>query len=103
MRFIGDIHSLWPRYLQLITTAPASIQVGDIDIGYRQWPHGEPVPGPPIDIMREQNARFIRGNHDNLRACRECPQWIPDGHFENNMMFIGGGFSIDRPYRHEDF
>src|SRR5262245_14865759 len=46
---------------------------------------------PPYEKMVVSNARFIRGNHDNPNVCRRHTQWIPDGHLEDSMMFIGGG------------
>ena len=53
--------------------------------------------------MVETNARFIRGNHDNPDVCTRHTQWIPDGTIQDDVMFIGGAFSIDRIYRNEDF
>jgi len=52
-------------------------------------------PNPPYDRMVEGNHRFIRGNHDSPEVCRNHPNWIPDGQFENDMFFLGGAFSID--------
>jgi hypothetical protein len=44
--------------------------------------------------------RFIRGNHDNPEKCKkEMIGYIPDGTIENDVMFIGGAWSIDHDYR----
>lgn len=106
MRFIGDVHGKFPQYKRIIRGAPASIQVGDLGVGFR-WAHGpregEEHPNPPHAVMVENKARFIRGNHDNPGSCRRHSQWIPDGHVEGNMMFIGGAVSIDRAYRVENY
>ena len=88
MRFIGDTHSKWEQYLPL-TEGVDSIQVGDFGIGFRKVPDINP------------RARFIRGNHDNPELARNHPNWIKDGLIENDMMLIGGAFSIDREWRTE--
>src|SRR6266699_1688850 len=101
--FIGDVHGKYGAYKRLIRSAPDSIQVGDIGLGFRQWPHGGWRTNPPYDVMRGTGARFIRGNHDNPEVCRDHTQWIQDGLVQDDMMFIGGAKSTDRPYRHPDF
>ena len=53
---------------------------------------------PHDEVM---NHKFIRGNHDDPQACREHPYWIKDGLIENDIMYIGGAWSIDREYRTE--
>jgi hypothetical protein len=88
MRFIGDTHSKWDQYLPL-TEGVDSIQVGDFGIGFREVP----------DL--NSRARFIRGNHDSPELARNHPNWIKDGLIENDMMLIGGAFSIDREWRTE--
>jgi hypothetical protein len=72
-------------------------------VGFRHFPHGESSANPPYDLMVGTNATFIRGNHDNPAVCAQHSQWIKDGHVEDGTMFIGGGVSIDRAYRHEGF
>lgn len=101
--FIGDVHGKYQQYKTLIKSTPNTIQVGDMGIGFRRWPHGEFSSNPPYDAMVETNARFIRGNHDNPDVCARHTQWIPDGTIQDDVMFIGGAFSIDRIYRNEDF
>lgn len=88
MRFIGDIHAKWEDYLRLVEDVD-SIQVGDFGAGFRDIPE---LPS---------TARFIRGNHDSPEVCRNHSNWIKDGTVENDIMFIGGAFSIDRGWRTE--
>jgi Icc-related predicted phosphoesterase len=96
MRFIGDVHAKFLEYQFLISDCEIpSIQVGDFGIGFNDWN------APPIVEMVAGNHRFIRGNHDNLSVCKKTVQWIPDGTVEGNMMFVGGAWSIDRPWRTE--
>jgi hypothetical protein len=98
MRFIGDVHGKYERYKKILKGSSASIQVGDMGIGFwKTRTMGEPVPdvNPPHKRMKEFNARFIRGNHDNPGKCRSNSQWIKDGTVEGNMMFVGGAMSID--------
>lgn len=102
-RFIGDVHGKFDRYREIIRDSPPSIQVGDMGVGFRNWPHGEPRANPPHGAMVDSDARFIRGNHDNPHACKNQSQFIPDGHYEDEIMFIGGAVSIDKANRVEDF
>jgi hypothetical protein len=53
--------------------------------------------------MARGEHRFIRGNHDNPAECRRQSLWIPDGHFEEGIMFVGGTASTDRDLRHEGY
>jgi hypothetical protein len=88
VRYIGDIHGKIDRYLPLIQGVD-SIQVGDFGMGF--------IPTPELPAR----ARFIRGNHDSPEICRQHPNWIADGTIEDDTMFIGGAWSIDRAYRTE--
>ena len=97
--FIGDCHGKFDRYNTIIknSTNP-TIQVGDMGVGFL-YPTGLPYPNPPYDKMVSGNHRFIRGNHDNPAVCKRHTQWIPDGTIEEDVMFIGGGLSIDKEWR----
>jgi hypothetical protein len=102
--FIGDVHGHYGRYETIIKNHRDTIQIGDMGVGfYRRDYEGvlQAYPNPPYDKMVDGNHRFIRGNHDNPNVCKRHTQWIPDGHVENDMMFIGGGLSIDRHMREE--
>src|SRR5712671_5809644 len=101
--FIGDVHGKFDRYKAIIREHPNTIQVGDMGVGFRRWPHGEYQSNPPYDEMVKANAYFIRGNHDNPAVCKRHTQYIPDSMVQNDTMFIGGGYSIDWQYRIEDF
>jgi hypothetical protein len=103
MRLIGDVHGKYRRYREIIRDCPASIQVGDMGVGFRSFPHGEPQANPTYDAMLEGDHKFIRGNHDNPAVCRKHSQWIADGHVEGTTMFLGGGDSIDKEYRIEGY
>lgn len=103
MTFIGDLHGKYRQYERIISTCRNSIQVGDMGVGFfygsLEWPRA--APNPSYDKMINGDHRFIRGNHDNPSVCRRHSQWIPDGHVEGDMMFVGGGLSIDRSQRTE--
>jgi len=104
IRFIGDVHGRFARYSTILDNSPhKTIQVGDMGIGFRKFPHGEPSSNPHYDKMVAGGHRFIRGNHDNPGVCRGLTQYISDGHVEDNMMFVGGALSIDKAYRIEDY
>lgn len=88
MRFIGDVHGgldgHMERYVEITKGCEKSIQVGDFGFGFT------PIPTLPLD------HRMIRGNHDSPMLAKACANYIPDGHTENGMMFVGGAWSIDR-------
>lgn len=90
MRIIGDIHGDYAAYLEIISGAEKSIQVGDFGIGFSE-----------DDFKRSSSHRFIRGNHDDPHECKKNSHWIPDGSKFENIFCVGGGFSIDRDYRVE--
>ena len=84
--FIGDVHGQFEIYNRIrLQHDNPTIQVGDFGFGF------EPIPND----LRETD-RIVRGNHDNLTIAKTCPNWIPDGTVESNMMFVGGAFSVDR-------
>lgn len=103
IRLIGDVHGKFSQYKTIIRNGPPSIQVGDMGVGFRHWPHGESQANPPYDLMVANDARFIRGNHDNPAVCGRHTQCISDGSIECGIMFVGGGLSIDRAYRTEGY
>lgn len=102
MLFIGDIHGDLKNYERLIHKYKSlnSIQVGDFGVGFPDY-KSKPVYINNIFKDIPGTHRFIRGNHDHPESCMECHSYIPDGHIENNMMFIGGASSIDKAYRTE--
>lgn len=107
-RIIGDIHGKFYDYevecLKMgfrhkTDNVPSqSVQLGDFGVGFFSdfWHE---------DLYNWQTEnpthRFIRGNHDSLSKCREMPGWISDGKVENDVMYIGGAWSIDREWRTE--
>jgi Calcineurin-like phosphoesterase len=102
IRWIGDVHGKFPRYRQIIRRFPRSIQVGDMGIGFIKYgghDHGAFCANPPYDSMSKGEHLFQRGNHDNPSVCKRHKFYIPDGTVKDNMMFVGGAVSIDRPWR----
>lgn len=95
-RLIGDIHGQFNDYKTYVIQdfKGPTIQVGDFGIGFgsSQW----------HDTVNQYHAdgthRFIRGNHDHPSKCKQdMVGYIPDGTVENDVMFIGGAWSIDNP------
>lgn len=89
-RIIGDIHGDMDMYRYLIEGAERSYQVGDFGIGFVR---------NPIETYDTDRHKFIRGNHDSPGGCKLEPNWIKDGTVINDVMFIGGAYSIDWMYR----
>lgn len=106
MLLIGDVHGRFRAYKRIIKSAPASIQVGDMGVGFIRIRAGleggdsdvQYLPNPPHYAM-VPGHRFIRGNHDNPHVCRRHSQWIPDGCIDGKVMFVGGARSTDRQFR----
>lgn len=106
VRIIGDIHGKIYDYrsYSLVTGIRArhivepeySVQVGDFGIGFFSafWHERE------IEWQKEHpQHRFIRGNHDDPALCKTMPGYIADGTIENDVMYIGGAYSIDKDWR----
>jgi len=96
-RLIGDIHGDLSAYEKIIEGSDNSIQIGDFGIGFAGDYWHEKV----ADLHTNPNRRFIRGNHDDPGRCRETAGWIPDGTVQDDVMFIGGAWSIDAGRRVE--
>ena len=96
-RIYGDIHgSHRDMQFNIINDkVENSIQVGDFGIGFANDYWHDKV----NTYQKSGNHRFIRGNHDDPQRCKSMHGYIPDGTVENNMMFIGGAWSIDANYR----
>lgn len=87
IRFIGDVHGNISRYRNALGIATHSVQLGDMGAGFVHIPE------------MDKNDRFIRGNHDDPEICRNHPNYIPDGYFEEGIFYMGGGLSIDKEWR----
>lgn len=103
-RFIGDIHGKKSFLEDIIRNTPPYInkviQVGDMGIGFGQGSYWH----DSIDLLFESvNGGFIRGNHDNPQMCKTMKTFIPDGHVENDIMYVGGAWSIDSRWRTKDY
>lgn len=96
---VGDIHGKIQEFRHIVENRGARrvIQVGDFGIGFMNG-----------YIQREQTlihhetegaVEFIRGNHDSPADCLDTPGWIKDGTVRNDVMLIGGAWSIDGEYR----
>jgi hypothetical protein len=95
-RLIGDIHGMVYEYkaYAIDNFEGPTIQVGDFGVGFGQ---GDYWVESVNHYHKMGGHRFIRGNHDNLSVCKTMPGWIQDGRVENDVMFIGGAWSIDNP------
>lgn len=96
-RVIGDVHGIKYDYetiasLELNPDITGSIQLGDMGIGMGQ---GDFWHDSMNHFMNDNNARMIRGNHDNPAECKKTNSCITDGTVENDIMFVGGAWSID--------
>lgn len=103
-RVIGDCHGKYGRYKKIIKGASRSVCVGDMGIGFKYYDFSRELrwhTNPPHDTMVRNNARCIRGNHDNPAVCARQSQCIPDGTVEDDVMYIGGALSVDIHLRTE--
>jgi Icc-related predicted phosphoesterase len=99
--FVGDVHGKFSQWAELVERHRDDydfiFQVGDFGLGFDR--------GVDYLIQAYQNqagkAWFIRGNHDNPAVCKHVGGFIDDGStmFNNRMMFVGGAWSIDHPFR----
>ena len=95
-RLIGDIHGQVNDYkvYAIDQFEGPVVQIGDFGIGFGQ---GDYWHESVDDYHTRGGHRFIRGNHDNPGMCKTMSSWIKDGTVENDVMFIGGAWSIDNP------
>lgn len=100
MIFIGDVHGKIKKYRALIRAMPEgqrSLQLGDMGLGFRGvhlFPGGSLLRG---------DHRFIRGNHDDPKACHRHPLYKGDWGYdaERQLFYLGGAWSIDQNWRTE--
>lgn len=101
-RFIGDVHGYKNELALVLNNIPddvtSVVQVGDMGVGMGQSDYWHES---LEDMLQAVNGRFIRGNHDSPSQCKEMRAWINDGRIENDVMFIGGAWSIDYQWRTE--
>ena len=95
-RLIGDIHGDFYSYqtYAIGDFEGPTIQVGDFGVGFGQSDYWHEMVN---EFHSAGKHRFIRGNHDNPTMCKDMSGWITDGTVEDDVMFIGGAWSIDNP------
>lgn len=97
-RLIGDIHGALWGYENALRGCEKSIQIGDFGYGFnnpQSWYDSAK------SIQESGDHRFIRGNHDDPALCKASPAFIRDGTVENDVMFVGGAWTIDAWHRTE--
>jgi len=99
VRFVGDIHGDFGWYQRIIEDAETSVQVGDYGVGFDTFTDDR------MEAWGKENLqhRFIRGNHDDKMTALRMENFIPDGSYDhqNNLMYVGGAWSIDYAFREE--
>lgn len=100
MILIGDIHGKFYRYFDLIRDTESSFQVGDFGLGFDSWTDAK-TKGVMKKANDVGNHRFIRGNHDDPRVCRDTVGYVRSGtYFEEESLYaVGGAWSIDSMHR----
>jgi hypothetical protein len=96
--FIGDVHGEFEHYNKVINKLSESIQLGDMGLGFHPL-----LDADFPDCFPEH--RFIRGNHDNPKTCRNKKEYLGDyGYLPNfKLFFVGGAHSIDSMHRTNGF
>jgi len=97
LQIIGDIHGKYEQYLQLISDAEYSIQLGDFGFDYSV-----------LDKVDSRKHKIIPGNHDNYNDINR-PHFlgnfgihtIPFFSSPIDFFFIRGAYSVDKKYRIE--
>ena len=96
-RLIGDIHGHFYDYQahSIEDFDGPTVQIGDFGIGFGQSDYWHESIN---NFHADGRHRFIRGNHDNPTVCKQdMTGYIADGTVEDDVMFIGGAWSIDNP------
>jgi predicted phosphodiesterase len=99
-RYIGDVHGHVHELQLVLNNLPEDVtsvvQVGDMGVGFGK---GEYWHTSLDEMMVHNNAKFIRGNHDSPDECKKMESWIPDSTVINDVMYVGGAWSIDHHWR----
>lgn len=85
---IGDVHSNYVKYLEIIKTAEYSLQLGDFGYSYSVL--------SGVDHTRHE---ILAGNHDNYSLIKsgQYKHFLLDyGYYFNSIFYIRGGFSINK-------
>lgn len=97
MVLVGDVHGKTVALEQIVQSASGKLvfQIGDMGLGFSGVTLSEEY--------SHDRFRFIRGNHDSPRACKDHPNYAGEfGYlFEQELFFLGGAWSIDQAYRVE--
>lgn len=91
---ISDVHGKWKELHKVIESHKniPIIQLGDLGIGFSNFHYPESF---------VNNFKFIRGNHDNPKVCREHPNYLGDYGVCGDIFYISGAYSIDHSMRTE--
>jgi hypothetical protein len=99
LRFIGDVHGAYGKYIQLANEAENSIQLGDLGLDY----------GFVREELDSVHHRILGGNHDNYeddqtgRFVFQPSNFLGDFGIHSvagyDFFFIRGGYSIDKDDR----
>lgn len=101
VRFVGDIHGKTDDYKSYSLAGDGydmSVQVGDFGFGFFSVQKTQFLEEWQLENPKH---KFIRGNHDSPAICKKMPGYINDGQILNDMMFVGGAWSIDHYRRTE--
>jgi hypothetical protein len=112
IQLVGDVHGEFSRFQKLINSFKGlTIQLGDLGIGFIHK-YVNPAfcidPNAPYYLTkvtdfqcnREQMV-FIRGNHDNVKMCRDHHNYLGEFGVFKDIFYVSGGWSIDRAWRKE--
>lgn len=92
-RIIGDVHSIYSRYLDLIKKAEFSVQLGDMGFDYGK-----------LEVVDSSYHRFVPGNHENypnLPPHAFQSDWGQVSMGTVDFVYIRGAYSVDKMYRIE--
>lgn len=95
--FIGDIHSDWGMYRDILYRHPGeyTYQVGDLGLGF--------MPLVDHSWINPYKNKFIRGNHDNPKLCSPMLGYLGDfGSFTaegHSIFYVSGAMSMDKASR----
>lgn len=104
---LGDCHGKFDRLNRIIkkfnNTNKTILQLGDLGVGFPKTKSY--YPSGIYEFNTNDRFKFIRGNHDNPDECNLRSDYLGDYGILNinelKILFIGGGYSIDKYHRFE--
>ena len=88
IRILGDVHSKFTQYIDIVKDCDYSLQVGDMGFNYDK-----------LEQLNPDRHKFIFGNHDRHPDCLQNAHCLGKYGVWHNIFYVSGAWSIDKKRR----